>query len=199
MSSTFGRNMEIGEKLKQLRKELNLSQDDFAKALGIGSKAYWNYENNKRSMPSDILSRIVRLYGLNLNWLFCGIEPMFQNADNIYEIGNSLNKNQNLKQNYNKNISTKNLYKNFGKIQEVNGLSDREMARILKTSEDIYTKYASGRELPPTNILVALKENFNIDLDEFMFGENNAPTDAGSIENFSAEEIAKLKKLLKNL
>lgn len=82
--------MGIGVRLKEFRISQNLSQNQFAEMLKISPKAYWNYENNERDIPSDILTNIVRLYGINLNWLFGESNDMLFNKDNIYEIGSKI-------------------------------------------------------------------------------------------------------------
>lgn len=85
--------MGIGEKLKEFRNFQKLSQNDFAKILNISAKAYWNYENNERDLPSDILTNLVRTYGINLNWIFGESENMLFDKDNIYKIGTKITNN----------------------------------------------------------------------------------------------------------
>lgn len=82
--------MGIGAKLKEFRTSQKLSQNDFAKILNISPKAYWNYENDERDIPSVILTNIVRMYGINLNWLFGESENMTFNEKNIYNIGTNI-------------------------------------------------------------------------------------------------------------
>lgn len=86
--------IKVGKKLKLLREKFNFSQEDFAKVLGLSAKSYWNYENDKRVIPSKVLSKIVHCYRLNLNWLFCDVEPMIFDNDNIYKIADDMNKYQ---------------------------------------------------------------------------------------------------------
>ena len=85
--------MGIGDRLKEFRLSQNLSQNQFAEILNISPKAYWNYENNERDIPSDILTNIVQLYGINLNWLFGESTEMLFNKDNIYSIGSKIKEN----------------------------------------------------------------------------------------------------------
>lgn len=75
----------IGSRLKQLREFMGDSQDTFAKKLGISLKAYWNYENDERSMPSEMLYNIIRLYGINTNWLLTGDGEMLLSRYNVLE------------------------------------------------------------------------------------------------------------------
>lgn len=86
----IGAKMGIGNRLKDFRISQNLSQAQLAKILKISAKAYWNYENGERDIPSDILTNLVRLYRINLNWIFGESENMFFDKDNIYDIGTKI-------------------------------------------------------------------------------------------------------------
>jgi phage repressor protein C with HTH and peptisase S24 domain len=84
--------MSIGNKLKELRKYLKFSQEDFAKVLNIAPRAYWNYENNKREMPASNLAQIARTFRINLNWLFGDSSEMILTDNNIYMIASDYEK-----------------------------------------------------------------------------------------------------------
>ena len=75
--------MTIGSRLKILRKKINKSQRDFAYILGISQSAYSNYEKDERSMPSDLLSKIIISYRLNSEWLINGIGDMLITPENV--------------------------------------------------------------------------------------------------------------------
>ena len=50
--------MNIGEKIKHIRKDHKLNQEAFGKLIGISKNAVWNYENNKRTPSLDILKKM---------------------------------------------------------------------------------------------------------------------------------------------
>lgn len=54
--------MNIGNNLKKLRKEKNLTQDDVAKVLNISRQAYCRYENNQRELPLSALCQLADLF-----------------------------------------------------------------------------------------------------------------------------------------
>lgn len=66
-------------KLNTLRKELRLSQSEFAEKLGVSYRAYTSYERGDRGMPIEFLSSLVNLYSVNLNWLIANNGEMFIN------------------------------------------------------------------------------------------------------------------------
>ncbi len=75
-------NDETRERLKEFREKNNLSQFDFAQALGIEQPSYSQYETGKNANLSTQKQRILeREFGLNIEWLWTGegemkIEPM---------------------------------------------------------------------------------------------------------------------------
>lgn len=58
--------MEIGTKMKKMRELRNLTQNDFSELLGISLSSLFNYENNKRMIPLDILVKASNILQVNL-------------------------------------------------------------------------------------------------------------------------------------
>ncbi|MBQ7235740.1 MAG: helix-turn-helix transcriptional regulator [Clostridia bacterium] len=54
--------MKIGENLKNLRIQRNLSQEDVAKMLNISRQAYCRYENDQREISLDTLCKLADFY-----------------------------------------------------------------------------------------------------------------------------------------
>lgn len=74
-----GKQMKIGQKIKQLRKELEMSVDDLAKATGKDRSTIYRYESGEiESIPVAVLDPIARALGVNLRELLG-----WQDADNI--------------------------------------------------------------------------------------------------------------------
>ncbi len=64
-----GDNMILGERIKLLRKTLNLSQSEFGKKLGITESAVCSYENNRRIPSEQVIMAICREFNVNRPWL----------------------------------------------------------------------------------------------------------------------------------
>lgn len=79
--------MDIGERIKLLRKRLSLSQNDFGKRLGISRDSVNNIENNRLAKPEQkepIYKLICKEFNVNEDWLRTGAggdENMFISAD----------------------------------------------------------------------------------------------------------------------
>lgn len=180
----------INERLKEIRKIAKKTQKDFADELGVSERNYKNYEYGNSFPSEELLQKINYQYNVNLTWLLTG-------RGEIFEERNDLARNNN--QQIVKNIE--NSFKNFGEIQKVNNLLDSEMAKILGISESKYIKIASGKEKPTIDIIIKLKENFNVNIDKFLFGKVEPTLPQQNTEEelgLSKEEILKLKQILKN-
>ena len=69
--------MRFSQRLKQLRKELHLRQEDLAKSCGVKLTAISKYENELIKPAFDMLAKIGLAYNVNLNWLINEIGTMF--------------------------------------------------------------------------------------------------------------------------
>lgn len=54
------------------RKELNFTQDEAAKKLGVGRVSLIRYENGDRLPSTEILAKICEGYKVSPSWLFWG-------------------------------------------------------------------------------------------------------------------------------
>lgn len=66
----------MGERFKQLRKKLGLSQIEFAKRLGLTRGAISNIEAGKVQPKPLLIDLICSTFGANKEWLVSGTGPM---------------------------------------------------------------------------------------------------------------------------
>ena len=69
----------MNERLKQIRKHLNLSQRIFAEKLGITDSGLSNLESGKRNITEQMIISICREFNVNRIWLVEGVGDMFTN------------------------------------------------------------------------------------------------------------------------
>ena len=62
--------MSFGQRLRERRKELGLSQGELAKALGVSLSAVSNYENGLNAMREDVLLRLFSVLDVDPNYLY---------------------------------------------------------------------------------------------------------------------------------
>lgn len=70
--------MTIGERIKKVRKEKNLTQQALATKLSTTQNAIARYETNRVTPSAAVISLICRTFHIREEWLREGIEPMFK-------------------------------------------------------------------------------------------------------------------------
>lgn len=76
----------MNERLRKLRRELDLTQQEFADRLKVGRNNIAGYETNKRSPSDAVISLICREFNVNEEWLRNGTGEMFLPVDKTSEI-----------------------------------------------------------------------------------------------------------------
>ena len=61
--------MKLGERLKSLRLERNLKQEEAAKELEISVRSYCRYEYGEREPVASVLWRMADFYGVTIDYL----------------------------------------------------------------------------------------------------------------------------------
>lgn len=76
----------MNTRIKNLRTELGLSQEDFAKQLNISRNFIWMIEKGEREPSDRTVLDICRIFHVNEDWLRTGNGEMFQNKSRETEI-----------------------------------------------------------------------------------------------------------------
>lgn len=64
----------IGKRIERLRKEQNINQKDLAKKLKSHQSTISQYENNEKSIPSDVIIELANIFNVSCQYLLTG-EP----------------------------------------------------------------------------------------------------------------------------
>ena len=59
----------LGKRLKELREEAGLTQQNVADSLGIHSVTYLHYEKSQREPPLLLLAKMARLFEVSVDYL----------------------------------------------------------------------------------------------------------------------------------
>lgn len=68
---------EIKDRIKKIRKEKEMTQEDFSKKLGLARNSIANYEIGRREPTNAIIVSICREFDVNEDWLRTGEGEMF--------------------------------------------------------------------------------------------------------------------------
>lgn len=77
MFKPIERGEKMNERIKQIRKALHLSQDDFGKKLGVTRGVITNIELNKTEPKPLFIKLICETFEVNENWVVNGTGEMF--------------------------------------------------------------------------------------------------------------------------
>lgn len=69
------------DRIKKIRKELDLTQQEFADRIGIKRGGVANYESGRNEPIDAVISLICREFNVNENWLRTGNGEMFRSTD----------------------------------------------------------------------------------------------------------------------
>lgn len=69
--------MTIGDRIKNVRKELGLTQEDFSKRIGTARNTIASYEINRREPMEATIKSICHEFNVNYDWLKDGEGEMF--------------------------------------------------------------------------------------------------------------------------
>ena len=67
------------------------------------------------------------------------------------------------------------MYKRIRDLREDRDLTQRELARMLNCSQQVYSNYELGQRDIPTDILIKLSDFYNVSID-YIPGINDNPT-----------------------
>lgn len=67
----------MNSRLKEIRTTKGLSQDDFAKKIGISRSHVAGLESGRKNITERLINDVVREYNVNKNWLISGVGDMF--------------------------------------------------------------------------------------------------------------------------
>lgn len=78
--------MDEGRRVRELRKELQLTLEKFGKPLGVGKTAISKIENGERGLTDRMILAICREYNVDENWLRTGEGEMFKKLNRQQEL-----------------------------------------------------------------------------------------------------------------
>lgn len=80
------------ERLKELRKTLNLTQQEFADKIGVKRNTIAQYESGRNAPIDAVVTLICRTYGVNETWLRTGEGKMFVSRGRSEAIAQEVNR-----------------------------------------------------------------------------------------------------------
>lgn len=77
----------MNERIKELRRHLNLTQEEFGAKIGIKKSAISQLESGKSTPSAQTVSMMCDKFGVNREWLVTGSGPMFRPRTKEEQLG----------------------------------------------------------------------------------------------------------------
>lgn len=150
----------MGNRISEIRKRLGLRQEEFAETFQVSRAFISAIEKDRSKFSVDNLIRLQSDYNVNINYILSGIgEPFYE----TYTLD---------RQN---DTTIPQKVENFGRrmteLQDKHEYLDKDMAKILRISEEEYIDLKLGDAEPDFNVLVRLKQCFKVSIDWLLFGD----------------------------
>lgn len=135
------------EKLKYIREENELTQEQMAKILNVKRSAYSLWEINKNIIPLPKLIDFSNYFSLNLDYI------------------SGLTDNKKYNDLINKQVDSKEIGKRFKIIRKELKFTQDKLAQKLGTTHSAISAYENGKTLIPTIFLFEFSKITNISMD----------------------------------
>lgn len=148
--------MNIGEKIKQRRKELNMSADDLALALNKNRATIFRYEKGDiEKMSVTILPTLAKVLNVSIGYLLGLEEKELNDADIKAQTRSSLGK-------------------KIKKARKAKGLTQEELGNLLGIQKSAVAKYENGRIVNlKQETLKKLSEILGLSIDELILDDDD--------------------------
>jgi transcriptional regulator with XRE-family HTH domain len=88
MKNELPNNIEVGERIRNIRKELNMSRESFSEAIDISDVFLGQIERGERSLSLKTLCRIVKFTGTTTDYILFGTPEENHTVNKINRILN---------------------------------------------------------------------------------------------------------------
>lgn len=164
----------MNERIKQLRRILNLTQDSFGSRISVKGNTVAQWESGRNDPPSVAISFICKEYNVNENWLRYGTGDIFTKNEFIetYE------------------ISVRLKY-----LRHILDISQQDFANSLGISRGNIAAYEVGKNNPSQSVISLICKTYDVNKDWLRFGTGEIFISDTQTSSF-ADRIKQLRHIL---
>lgn len=162
------------DRIKQLRRILNLTQDSFGSRISVKGNTVAQWESGRNDPPSVVISFICKEYNVNENWLRYGTGDMFTSSD----------------------ISNSKVSNRLKLLRNTLNLTQQEFADKIGMKQNTIAQYEIGRTIPSNAITISICREFNVNEEWLRCGTGDIFTKNEFIETY---EISVRLKYLRHI
>lgn len=160
------------DRIKQLRRILNLTQDSFGSRISVKGNTVAQWESGRNDPPSVVISFICKEYNVNENWLRYGTGDMFTSSD----------------------ISNSKVSNRLKLLRNTLNLTQQEFADKIGCKRNTVAKYEIDSSAPSTAVVSLICREFNVNEEWIRFGTG----DMFLSHDISSSKASNRVKILRN-
>lgn len=77
-------NIDINKRIKEIREDINLSQQKFGEKLGVSRDVISNIENNRIEVKTVFITHMCEIFNVNKEWILTGEGEIYIFTEDIY-------------------------------------------------------------------------------------------------------------------
>lgn len=136
-------------RLAMIREKKELSQREVAKILHVSKSTYARWETGEQVIPLIHLNDFCKYFKVTMDY--------------VLNLSNQNNFNNNI---YNQEINKNIIGKNIKSVRKKYQLTQKELAKVINTSQSTISSYEKGKTLVLTVFIYNLALNFNLSVDK---------------------------------
>ena len=142
----------IYNKMKDIIEDADLTQNDMAKMINTSQANYSRWETSKEFIPLKKLIILCNYFNINMDYVL-GISKI-------------------KKENKISSINKKRIGKNLKNLRKTNSVSQKDLAKLLNTTQSTISAYESGKTILLTAFAVEIVKKYNVSL-EWLCNKND--------------------------
>ena len=140
------------ERLREIREEHNLTQNQIAQILNVERSTYAGWETGKDTIPLRRLNKLSDYYKVSIDYL-----TGLSNVTSKYRVID---------------LDAKVVGKNLRILRKMHNLVQKDIFISLNTTSSTYSAYETGKVLIKTDFLYAIAKKYHVSIDELLGKKN---------------------------
>lgn len=151
----------FAKRLKRLRKEAHLTQQDVADYFKTSPQSYAQWEKGQRSPSKESLEKLASYFGVSVSYLVGESDTIDYGAFEEQSTPTQLS-------------DDKTFIERLKELRKQSGLTQQQLADIVGTTQQNIAFWETGRQRPKQPSLIKLANYFNVSIDYLLVGKAQA-------------------------
>lgn len=168
----------VSDRIRLVRKSLEMTQQEFADSLGVNRSIIKNYELSIVSPTNIFIEHLCMKHSINKDWILTGTGDMLSHESSDPAVG---------------------IPQRIRELRKHLNMTQTEFGESLGVSREVINTYEHGKVLPPHTIIELLRLKHNVNPNWLNYGEGEMFLSVDDASETAAHEILFGESSLKHL